>query len=100
MDYQYLIQIVEYILQLWHKEINMTKIIIYNQENAIPAIMSPTAEALEIMSILEIGIKYVPIGKPFKIIDITELTHLTDVPQETWIVDDTNLTDGVGTRID
>ena len=70
------------------------QIIIYIQDNGIPAVVSPTPECLETHSILEIAIKDVPAGKPFKIVDASELP--TDVPQEAWVVDEADLTDGVG----
>jgi hypothetical protein len=70
------------------------QVIIYNQDNGIPAVVMPTEEALASHSILEIAIKDVPAGKPFKIVDASDLP--TDIPQEAWVVDDSELTDGVG----
>jgi hypothetical protein len=72
----------------------MTQVIIYNQDNGIPAVVTPTLECLGTHSILEIAIKDVPAGKPFKIIDAADLPQ--DVPQETWVVDEADLTDGIG----
>jgi hypothetical protein len=69
------------------------QVIIYNQDNGIPAIVVPTPECLETYTILEIAIKDVPVGKPFKFINSTDLPQ--DWPQETWDVDMTN-SDGVG----
>ena len=69
------------------------QVIIYNQDNGIPAVVVPTKEALENHTILEIAIKDVPAGKPFKIVDRSELP---DAPQEAWVVDEADLTDGVG----
>ena len=74
----------------------MTQVIIYKQDNGIPAILVPTAEALETHSIMEVAIKDVPAGKPFKIIDASELAELDGIPQEAWEIDDADLTDGVG----
>ena len=70
------------------------QVIIYKQDNGIPAVVMPTAEALEQYGIMAIALKDVPAGKPFAIIDATDLP--TAVPQEAWIVDEANLTDGVG----
>ena len=70
------------------------KVIIYNQDNGIPAVMTPTPECLQNHTIQEIAIKDVPAGKPFKIVDSSELPQ--DVPQEAWVVDDADLTDGIG----
>ena len=70
------------------------QVIIYNQDNGIPAVMTPTPECLETHTIQEIAIKDVPAGKPFKIVDSSELPQ--DVPQEAWVIDDADLTDGIG----
>ena len=69
------------------------QVIIYNQDNGIPAVMTPTHECLQTHSIYEIAVKDVPAGKPFKIVDAADLP---DAPQETWVVDDADLTDGIG----
>lgn len=72
----------------------MSQLVIYNQDDGIPAVLIPTPEALEQHSILEIAVKDVPAGKPFKIVDHSMLPQ--DVPQEAWVVNDADLTDGVG----
>ena len=72
----------------------MNQVIIYNQDNGIPAVMTPTPECLQTHTILEIAVKDVPAGKPFAIVDSSELPQ--DVPQEAWVVDDADLTDGIG----
>jgi hypothetical protein len=72
----------------------MTQCIIYNQDNGIPAVVMPTEECLQNHTILEIAIKDVPSGKPFKIVDASDLP--TDIPQEAWTVDESELTDGIG----
>lgn len=72
----------------------MTQCIIYKQDNGIPAMLVPTPECLETHGIMAIAIKDVPAGKPFKIIDTSELP--LDTPQEAWVVDEADLTDGVG----
>jgi hypothetical protein len=71
----------------------MTQLIIYNQDNGIPAVVIPTQEALDAHGIMAIAVKDVPAGKPFKIIDASDLPT---EPQETWVVDEADLTDGVG----
>ena len=70
------------------------QVIIYNQDNGIPAVLTPTEEALDLHGIQAIAIKDVPAGKPFKIVDAADLP--TDVPQEAWTVDEADLTDGIG----
>jgi hypothetical protein len=69
-------------------------LIVYKQDNGIPAVVIPAPECLRKYTIQEIAIKDVPAGKPFKIIDKNELPQ--DVPQEAWTVDEEELTDGVG----
>jgi hypothetical protein len=71
----------------------MTQVIIYNQDNGIPVVVMPAQEALDAHGIMAIAIKDVPAGKPFKIIDASDLPN---TPQETWTVDESLLTDGVG----
>ena len=72
----------------------MPQVIIYNQDNGIPAVVTPTPECLQTHTILEIAVKDVPAGKPFKIVDASDLPQ--DVPQEAWVIDEADLTDGVG----
>ena len=71
----------------------MNQVIIYNQDNGIPAVVIPTQEALDAHGIMAIAVKDVPAGKPFKIIDASDLPT---EPQETWVVDEADLTDGIG----
>jgi hypothetical protein len=71
----------------------MTQVIIYNQDNGIPAVSMPTQEALDAHGIMAIAVKDVPAGKKFKIIDAADLPT---EPQETWVIDEADLTDGVG----
>jgi hypothetical protein len=71
----------------------MSQVIIFNQDYGIPAVIFPTPEALAQHGIMAIAIKDVPAGKRFKIIDAADLP---DTPQETWAVDEADLTDGVG----
>lgn len=69
------------------------QVIIYNQNNGIPAVITPAPECLKTHSIESIAIKDVPAGKPFKIVNASELPN---APQEAWTIDDADLTDGVG----
>jgi hypothetical protein len=71
----------------------MTQVIIFLQDNGIPAVIMPTQEALDAHGIMAIAIKDVPAGKKFKIVDAADLP---DTPQETWTVNESDLTDGVG----
>lgn len=76
----------------------MRQVIIYKQDNGIPAVVTPTPECLETHTIVEIAIKDVPAGKPFAIVDASELPF--DVPQEAWRIEDSFLSDGVGGESD
>ena len=69
------------------------QVIIYLQDNGIVAVCTPTPEALQSHSIQEIAAKDVPTGKPFKIVDASDLP---DTPQEAWVINEADLTDGVG----
>jgi hypothetical protein len=70
------------------------QVIIYNQDNGTPAVVTPTPEALAIYGIMAIATKDVPYGKRFKIVEAFSLPQ--DVPQEAWVIDEADLTDGVG----
>lgn len=73
----------------------MSQVIIYKQANGALAVVYPTAEALASLDINAIAQKDVPAGKPYKIIDASEVP--TDRAQRNaWTVDDADLTDGVG----
>jgi hypothetical protein len=69
--------------------------IIYNQDNGVVAVISPTPEALELYGIQAIAIKDVPAGKPFKIIDAADIPSDRS-ERDAWTVDEADLTDGVG----
>ena len=74
---------------------SMNQAIIYKQDNGVVAIIRPTAEALALYGIEAIAQKDVPAGKPYKIIDASEIP--ADRSQRNaWTVDDADLTDGVG----
>ena len=73
----------------------MDKRIIYKQDNGIIAIIIPASKALETMTIEEIALKDVPTGKPYKIINVSEIPTDTTF-RNAWTIDDAELTDGVG----
>jgi hypothetical protein len=69
--------------------------IIYKTDQGGVAVIIPTQEALDAHGIMAIAIKDVPAGKPFKIVDVS------DIPSDrseryAWTVDEAELTDGVG----
>jgi hypothetical protein len=71
----------------------MNQVIIYNQDNGVPAVVMPTPECLQSHSIQEIAVKDVPANKPFAIVNVSDLP---DAPQEAWVVSEADLTDGIG----
>lgn len=74
----------------------MTKVIIFKNDEGGVSIIHPTPEALEIYGIEAIAQKDVPEGKPYKIIDASELTDRSQRNQ--WDVDEADLTDGIGSE--
>lgn len=73
----------------------MLQVIIYRQDNGVPAIVCPTPEALARGGIVAIARKDVPAGKRYKIMNYADLPSDWGT-QGTWQVDDADLTDGVG----
>ena len=69
--------------------------IIYKNSDGSVAVIHPTPEALEFMTIEEIAKKDVPTGLPFAIVEDSEIP--TDRTfRDAWTVDEATLTDGVG----
>jgi len=71
----------------------MNQIIIYKTDSGTVALVSATEQALASHTIEEIAIKDVPAGKPFAIVDAADLPT---EPQESWVIDDADLVDGIG----
>ena len=70
------------------------KIIYKNSDESI-AIIHPSREAIEFMTIEEIALKDVPTGLAFAIIEDSEIP--TDRTfRDAWTIDDSLLTDGIG----
>ena len=73
----------------------MNQVIIFQNDESGVAVIHPTPEALDSHTIAEIAIKDVPTGKPYKIIDASEIpTDRTE--RNLWTVDPALLTDGIG----
>ena len=70
------------------------KVIIHLNDDGTPAITAPEQSCVEKYGIHAIAVKDLPAGKPFKIIDAADLPQ--DAPQEAWVVNEAELTDGVG----
>lgn len=72
----------------------MTQVIIYNNDDGGVSVIYPTLEAFAIYGIEAIAAKDVPSGKPYKIIDSSELPDRSQ--RDYWEVDEADLTDGFG----
>ena len=73
----------------------MNQRIIYQTDDGGVAVITPAPEALELYGIDAIAQKDVPTGKPYKIVDVSEIP--TDRSRrEAWTVSADDLTDGVG----
>ena len=70
------------------------KIIYKNQDGGI-SIIHPTVEALSIMTIEEIALKDVPTGLVFAIVEDDSIPSDRTF-RDAWTIDDSLLTDGVG----
>lgn len=70
------------------------QVIIYKNDEGGVSVIHPTPEAIAIYGIERIALKDVPAGKPYKIIDSSELPSREQRNQ--WDVDEADLTDGVG----
>lgn len=71
------------------------QVIVYKNDGGGVSIVIPTDEALSMASIGQIAQKDVPAGKPYKIIDASEIPSNRST-RAAWTVDEADLTDGVG----
>lgn len=71
----------------------MTKRIIYNNDDGSVSVIIPAPECG--LTVEQIALKDVPFGKPFKIIDVSDLPA-DRTQRNAWTVDEADLTDGVG----
>lgn len=76
----------------------MNQAIIYNQDNGMLAVVHPSQEAVDKYGIDEIAKKDVPSGKPYKIVDISEIP-VDRTFRGAWAIADSLLTDGVGSDV-
>lgn len=74
----------------------MSKVIVYKLDGSL-VIGTPTPDALKTKSVLEVAKKCVPNGVPFKIMDAADLPADRTF-RDAWDIDDSELTDGFGTR--
>ena len=68
--------------------------IIYKTNEGGVAVIIPALECLQTHTIQEIAEKDVPAGKPFAIVDASELPDRSN--RDAWTVDEADLTDGIG----
>ncbi len=76
----------------------MNQRIIYKNDDGGVSIIIPAPEALKRYGIQAIAEKDVPEGRPFKIIDASEIPDDRTF-RAAWTVDESELTDGVGGSI-
>lgn len=72
----------------------ISPVVIYKNDEGRVSVIYPTLEALYLHGIDAIAKKDVPAGKPYKIIDSSELPDRSTRNQ--WDVDEEDLIDGVG----
>lgn len=71
----------------------MSKCIVYQGEDSLAVVLMPAPNCG--LTVEQIALKDVPFGKPFKMIDVSDLP--ADLTQRSaWIVEDADLTDGIG----
>lgn len=73
----------------------MNQVIIYKQDSGIMAVIYPIPDVVKLYGIDSIAQKDVPFGKPYKIIDETELPK-DRTARQAWIIEDAQLIDGIG----
>ena len=73
----------------------MNQRIIYQTDDGGVAVIIPASEAIELYGIDAIAQKDVPTGKPYKIVDVSELP-IDRSKRAAWTVSADVLTDGVG----
>ena len=76
----------------------MSKVIIYKNESGGVSILFPTEVCLQQYTINQIAEKDVPEGLPYNIIDVSELPEDRTF-RNAWDIDESELTDGVGSSI-
>lgn len=73
----------------------MSQRIIYQTDDGGVAVIIPAPEAVSLYGIDAIAKKDVPTGKPYKIVDVSEIPEERS-QREAWTVSADTLTDGVG----
>ena len=76
----------------------MNQRIIFKNNNGSISIIIPTPDCLQSHTIKEIAAKDVPLGKPYKIVDVSEIPSDRTF-RDAWDIDESELIDGVGGAI-
>jgi len=71
----------------------MNKRIIFKNDSGGVSVIIPSPNVT--MTVEEIAAKDVPIGKPYKIVDVSDIPS-DRTARDLWDVDEADLTDGVG----
>ena len=71
----------------------MKKRIIFKNDNGGVSVIIPAPNAA--MTIEQVAAKDVPTGKPYKIVDVSDIPS-NRTARDLWDVDEADLTDGVG----
>jgi hypothetical protein len=77
----------------------MEQRIIYKNDDQGVSVIIPTPEALSLYGIEAIAAKDVPSGKPYKIVNVSEIPADRTF-RSAWEVNEADLTDGVGSESD
>jgi hypothetical protein len=77
----------------------MEKRILYKSDDGGVVVVIPSPEAVSMYGIEQIALKDVPHGKPFKIVDVSEVPEDRTF-RNAWEIDESILTDGVGAEFD
>lgn len=73
----------------------MNQVIVYKNDEGGVSVIIPTPEALALYGIEAIAAKDVPAGKPYKIVSAEDIPA-DRTQRKLWVVDEADLTDGVG----
>lgn len=73
----------------------MSQVIVWVSDNGGLSITEPASEALGQLGIDEIARRVVPMGRRYKIIDVSELPEGRN-NRNAWEIDEADLTDGIG----
>lgn len=76
----------------------MEKRIIYKNDNGGVTVLIPSKRCLQTYTIEQIAEKDVPEGKPYKIVNVSDIPSDRTF-RDAWEIDEAELTDGVGGSI-